>query len=261
MVTLGAKRGWSERLPAGLPELSEALLLTCGEFPFSERALRASRSRGAVRLATLGEVFQPGAFEGLGRRKIYMNDQVLAAIDAGATQVLVPGAGFDTLCLRLAAEYPDVTFCEVDHPDTARSKARAVSELGQPDNMVLVAADLAARPLSEVLADCEAWDSSAVSVAVAEGLLYYLPYDSVQQLFSELRQSSATGSRVAFSHLFNLRRYRLAQVALQATGEPWLSAAEVDELEEYVGPGWDIIDTQPESKFRQLEGLAVAERR
>ncbi len=258
MVTLGAKPGWRERLPAGLPELSEALLLASGAFPFSERALRLSQRPWAVRLASLGERFQPGAFEGLGRRKIFMDEQVQAAIAAGASQVLVLGAGFDTLCLRLAPEYPDVSFLEVDHPDTARAKQRAVNQLGCPDNMVMLSANLARRRLSKVLTECGAWETEAMSVFVAEGLLYYLPPEAVRQLFSEIRSSTGTGSRVAFSHLFDLYRYRLARAALYLEGEPWLSASEPEELESYLGPGWEILTTAPERGRRELEGLAVA---
>ncbi|MEE4190159.1 MAG: SAM-dependent methyltransferase [Halieaceae bacterium] len=258
MVTLGAKRGWQERLPAGLPELSEALLLACGAFPFSPRVLELARRPWAVRLASLGERLQPGAFEGLGKRKIFMDRQVCAAIDAGATQVLVLGAGFDTLCLRLAAEYPRVRFFEIDHPDTARAKQRAVKQLGQPDNVTLLAADLAKKKLSNVLSECEDWDLSACSAFVAEGLLYYLSPEVVRQLFAEIHRSCGPGSRVAFSHLFDLHRYALARAALVVEGEPWLSASEPDELEDYVGAGWGIIETQPDSSVRELEGLAVA---
>ncbi len=259
MVTLGAKQGWRERLPAGLPELSEELLLASGEFPFTRRLLRLSRRPWAVRLANLGESLQPGSFEGLGRRKIFMNEQVLAALGGGATQVLVLGAGFDTLCLRLAPVHPEAGFIELDHPDTSRVKTRAVSSLGQPDNMTMVAADLGRNSLSAVLGDCDAWDSEAQTVVVAEGLLYYLARESVLELFAELAASTPAGSRVGFSHLLDLDSYHLAQAALRLGGEPWLSASAPEELGDYIGPGWDIIASQPARRFHDLEGLAVAE--
>ena len=260
MVTLGAKPGWRDRLPAGLPELSEALLLTCGEFPFSERALRLSRQPLAVGLASFGEILQPGSFEGLGRRKIFMDQQVEEAIDAGAGQVLVLGAGFDTLGLRLAAEYPGLRFFEIDHPDTGRAKARAIDALGRPDNLCLVAADLANQSLSEVLEENGEWESGALSVVVAEGLLYYLPSVAVKSLFAELSRVIPAGSRVAFSHLFDARSYRLARAALRIGGEPWLSASTTEKLPSYIGPGWEIIAARPGRRYRDLESLAVAQR-
>lgn len=258
MVTLGAKPGWRDRLPAGLPELSEALLLVSGIPPFTPTALDLAQSPWSVGLATLGERLAPGVFEGIGRRKIFMDEQVRAAIDAGANQVLVLGAGFDTLCLRLASEYPDVNFLEIDHLDTARAKQQGVKQLGQPSNMSMLAVDLAEHRLGEVLADNEAWDTRATSVAVAEGLLYYLSPETVQALFSELLGGTKRGSRVAFSHLFDLRRFRLARAALSIEGEPWLSASEPEDLCDYVGPGWQMLLTETGPNGRELEGLAVA---
>jgi methyltransferase (TIGR00027 family) len=260
MVTLGAKPGWHERLPAGLPELSEALLLASRQFPFGPGTLRLAQRPAAVRMAELGERLQPGTFTSLGRRKIFMDQQVLAAIDAGASQVLVLGAGFDTLGLRLAPLYPELSFIELDHPATSRVKARAVRELGESENLALVAADLARMTLSDVLRDCAAWDSSARAVVVAEGLLYYLSRASVRQLFAELSRSSATGTRVAFSHLFDLHRFPLARAALRLGGEPWLSASESESLPDYVGPGWKIIASESGQRRREIEAFAVAEK-
>ena len=102
LVTLNEKRGWRERLPEGLAEISERLILAAREPIYSSAALRVAKRRWVVSLSELAERAQPGTFEGLGERKIFMNEQVLAAIAAGARQVLVIGAGFDTLCLRLA---------------------------------------------------------------------------------------------------------------------------------------------------------------
>ena len=260
MVTLGAKPGWRERLPAGLPELSEALLLSSGQAPFTPRSLALARRPAAVRFAEFGERFQPGAFEGLGRRKIFMNEQVEAALAAGATQVLVVGAGFDTLGLRLAAEYPGVSFLEVDHPATSRVKQRALQRLGQPPNLSCVAADLADTLLSTVLSAQPDWHVDARGVAVAEGLLYYLPRRGVRELFAEISASSAAGSRVAFSHLFERASYPLTRLALRVGGEPWLSASTTARLPEYIGPGWRVIEARSGRRGRDLESLAVAEK-
>ena len=105
----------------------------------------------------------------------------------------------------------------------------------------------------------EAWEGDALTVAVAEGLLYYLTRESVLELFAELAKAAPTGSRVAFSHLLDLDSYYLAQAALRLGGEPWLSASAPEELEDYVGPGWGIFARRPARRFHDLEGLAVVE--
>ena len=127
--------------------------------------------------------------------------------------------------------------------------------------MTMIAADLARQKLSAVLAGCAEWDTGATSAVVAEGLLYYLAPTAVRELFLELKHSAGRGSRVAFSHLFSLRTYPLARASLRLGGEPWLSASTTDALEDYLGPGWDIIEARRGRAYRDLEGLAVALRR
>jgi methyltransferase (TIGR00027 family) len=258
MITLSEKPGWQERLPEGMAELSERLILAAGVYPFTTRFMRASKRRWAVRLSELGEKLQPGTFEGLGERKLFMDEQVLATLEAGGRQVLVVGAGFDTLCLRLAPQYPGVQFVEVDHPATAAAKARAVSELGQPGNLSLVAADLGDVSLSQALSDCPAWDPHQRSALVAEGLLYYLERESVRSLFREAAKCCAPLSRFAFSHLIDLNQHGMARAALALFGEPWLSASRVEDLPDYIGPPWRVLETRAGGK-RDLEGFAVAE--
>lgn len=258
-ITLNRKPGWQQRLPEGLADLSEQLLLASGVYPYTRRYMRLLKRRASVRLSDLGEKLQPGTFEGLGSRKIFMNQQVLAAIGAGATQVLVIGAGFDVLCLRLAPRYPGVQFVEVDHPATGSVKARAVKKMGQSANMSLLAADLGTTPLSRVLGDCATWDSGQRSAIVAEGLLYYLSAAAVRTLFQEAAACAAAGSRFAFSHLTGLSQHGLARAALRLLGEPWLSAATVEQLPAYTGPGWRVVETAAGGK-RDLEGFAAVER-
>ena len=127
----------------------------------------------------------PGQFEGFGHRKIFVQQQVEAAIEQGARQVIVLGAGFDTLCLRLAPQHRHVRFFEVDHPATSEAKARGVALEGQPANMSQVAADLGEQALSKVLSEDGRWQSSVPSVFVAEGLFQYMADDEVRELLRE----------------------------------------------------------------------------
>src|SRR5210317_2104986 len=62
-------------------------------------------------------------------------------IHVGAAQVLVLGAGYDTLGWRLAPEFPGVNFFEIDHPATALLKAKGIDEMGQRENLYLIAED------------------------------------------------------------------------------------------------------------------------
>ena len=58
----------------------------------------------------------PGQMMTLPIRKRFMDDEARRAIEDGARQLLVVGAGLDTLALRIAERFPDVQCFEIDHP-------------------------------------------------------------------------------------------------------------------------------------------------
>jgi methyltransferase (TIGR00027 family) len=135
-------------------------------------------------------------------RKRFFDEEARAALAAGATQALVVGAGFDTLCARLAPEFPGVAFVEVDHPATQAAKRAALAALdGVPANLHLVAADLAQRDLADVLRESSRWDPAARSLVVAEGLLMYLDRASVVRLLAAVRRSVGPDSRLLLSFM------------------------------------------------------------
>jgi O-methyltransferase involved in polyketide biosynthesis len=68
-----------------------------------------------------------------------------------------------------------VNFFEIDHPATARLKAKGIDAMGRRKNLCLIAEDLGKRKLVDVLKTNESWDQSAQTVIVAEGLVMYLP--------------------------------------------------------------------------------------
>lgn len=71
-------------------------------------------------------------------RKRWIEDTVRASLDE-CTQVIVLGAGFDTLASRLHADVPTIRCWEIDHPSTLRVKRRAFAS---EDSPTLLAVDL-----------------------------------------------------------------------------------------------------------------------
>ena len=132
--------------------MASFLLIASGSPGYGPRTMRASKRPWMVRVWKIQDFMMPGQFEGFGHRKIFTQQQVEAAIERGARQVLVVGAGFDTLCLRLAPQHRQVQFSEVDHPATSAAKARDIALEGRPENMLQIAADLGAR--SRTLCSC-----------------------------------------------------------------------------------------------------------
>ena len=68
MVTLAKKPGWQDKLPAGIADLSEQLILSAGAFGYNSALMRLSKKQWAVGFYDGYEKFMPGIFEGLGER-------------------------------------------------------------------------------------------------------------------------------------------------------------------------------------------------
>ena len=125
-------------------------------------------------------------------------DQVtLAAIDAGITQVVIVGAGYDGRALRFGQ--PGVRFYEVDHPATQQDKRRRVEELGvAPDATIYIAHDLARGDLADALA-AAGHAGNRASLFICEGLLLYLTRPVIEELLRGLRARAGSGSQLAVS--------------------------------------------------------------
>ncbi|MBT7665660.1 MAG: hypothetical protein HN608_12135, partial [Rhodospirillaceae bacterium] len=155
MLTLGAKPETADILPTGIVAATEKLLLASGIM--GPRAIGWSKSRLTISIYDAFDWMLPGQFDALADRKAFCEGAVREAIAAGARQVLVLGAGYDTIGYRLAPEFPHVNFFEIDHPATARFKIKGIVALGQRDNHYLIAADLGKRTLVETLESQGSW--------------------------------------------------------------------------------------------------------
>lgn len=260
LITLSVKDDWSQRLPPDLVEITERLLLASGSPGYGPGLMRMSKQRWMIRVYQFQDRMMPGQWEGFGHRKVFMNQQVEAAIEQGARQVLVLGAGFDTLCLRLAPKYPQVRFVEIDHPSTSVAKARGIEKVGQPENMIQIAADLGERSLPKVLSEDGHWDASQRSVIVAEGLFQYLTDEEVRGLLTDAAACASPGSRIAFSHAIPGDR-KLLSALVRLISEPWKSEVRSEDLPSYVdGTGWAMISDVDDDAEHGVERYGVAER-
>ena len=144
----------------------------------------------------------PGILIHYALRKRCIEEAVRRSLEAGTAQVVVLGAGFDTLALRLHTEYPQTAFWEIDHPATQQVKQRALAAWDQPgDNLRLVPQDLAAGNMKDALASQPAFRPERDTFFVAEGLLMYLKSETVTGIFRDIRECSGNGSQFAFTFL------------------------------------------------------------
>ena len=141
----------------------------------------------------------PGLMAHFMLRKRWIEEAVRAGLEDGCEQVVVIGAGFDTLALRLCVEFPRVRFIEIDHPATQKYKRLAVEQGGQAGILQFIAADLACERLQDVLSAGQGFRTDARSTFVIEGLLMYLSDDDLARVFRSLRAVNLASGRFVFT--------------------------------------------------------------
>lgn len=250
IIALGAKPGMEKVLPTGIVAATEKLIVASGAA--SKTLVRVARSRWSVAVYEWFDWMMPGQFEAFAHRKAFCEHQVREGIGSGATQVLVLGAGYDTLGWRLAPEFAGVNFFEIDHPATADPKAKGIAVMGQRENLHLIAEDLGSRQLLDILKSHEEWDKSAQTVIVAEGLLMYLPPEAVHNLFRQTDAITGTGSQIAFTYISTDEDGRpdagrwtgLILWLMKSSGEPWFWSIRPNELGDFLEKtGWTDAST------------------
>ena len=256
-----------EVLPSGIVDATATLLVESGAV--GATTARWSRSRKMVSVYKAFDWMMPGQFETFAHRKAFCERQVRAGIGAGADQVLVLGAGYDTMGWRLAPEFAGVDFFEIDHPATIRLKAKGIDAMGRRSNLHLIGEDLGKRQLVDVLHGNEVWSPTAPTVILAEGLLMYLPPEAVGALFDQCATITGAGSLIAFTYVGTRSDgrpdagpwTRLVLWILKAYGEPWLWSMRPEELGPFLKEhSWTIAPNQLASSGRhgvEFFGVAV----
>jgi methyltransferase (TIGR00027 family) len=148
-----------------------------------------------------------------------IDDALTAAMNDGAEQVVILGAGYDTRPYRLTRR--GVRFFEVDHPDTHAVKRRRLGEL-RSGAATFVALDFASQEPGPALAEA-GLDAGLRTVFLWEGVLSYLEPGAIDAMLRWMAATGAPGSSVIFTYA--------DQRALDGSGRmgdvgPWLAAVE-----------------------------------
>ena len=135
-------------------------------------------------------------------RKRYLEEIARDALRDGFRQLVVIGAGFDTLALRLHEESSETKFFEIDHPATQRVKKRVVETHHQPEsNLQFISLDLAQGSLEGSLLASADYSPHLDTLFVAEGLLMYLAPAEIDLILHFIRSHSGANSRFAFTFM------------------------------------------------------------
>jgi methyltransferase (TIGR00027 family) len=150
----------------------------------------------------LSDAGMPGGALHLLVRKRFIEDQVRSALTDGIHQVVILGAGFDPLSLRLLREFPQARFVEIDHPATQGAKRRVLADRGaNPAGLTLAPNDFSERTLADCLRAIGTFRDDQRSLFLAEGVLMYLRPEAVAELFNTMRGAAPRGSRCVFTAL------------------------------------------------------------
>ena len=135
-------------------------------------------------------------------RKRYLEEITRRSLRDGVQQVVVLGAGFDMLALRLHQEFPAVTFIECDHPATQQVKQQALQAHGLPQsNLQFLPLDFCLQSLDDSLLTFPQYQPNAATLFIAEGLLMYLEPDNVDSIFRFISRHSGPQSCFAWTFM------------------------------------------------------------
>ncbi|MEI6106975.1 MAG: SAM-dependent methyltransferase [Opitutae bacterium] len=181
--------------PAAIDPL-RAMLAAGGGGAWFRWALRSRWTRTCLR--ALEHLMLPGISTHYLARKRWIESVSRRALARGVTQLVVLGAGFDSLAWRLHREYPAVPCFELDHPATQAAKRRALRPAA---NLTYLPIDFGTDSPAATLRACPAFSRIKPTLIIAEGLLMYFPEQRVTALLGELAGLTRPPAEMLFSYM------------------------------------------------------------
>lgn len=203
--------------------------------PFAERFAVAISDHAAEVLAGLDdaqaraafiaewEEGMPGLITHVVYRKPWIEAAARAALAAGVRQVVIFGAGCDTLALRMADVLGDIPVLEIDRPEVIAFRDRVLADgAGVPAGVRRIGVDLAHQAPAEAL-EAAGLDGALATLFVAEGVMEYLSLAEVDRIFALVRGHAPPGGRFVFTFLaravYSDRHFDTLRAELDKGGE------------------------------------------
>ena len=196
MILLDSREQTRHWVPRYAAQWSEIFLSASRSGRFLVATVKCPLTRALWRCVEKGTL--PGIMKHYAHRKRWIEAQCRAAFAGGYGHLVVVGAGFDTLGLRMAEEFPEITVTEIDHPATQNEKLQGMEmhQKAWPQNMRFLPLDLTAQQIPT-----SACAARKPTIFVMEGLLMYLPEERVRQLFENLHAWPVGASRIIASYM------------------------------------------------------------
>jgi methyltransferase (TIGR00027 family) len=170
-------------------------------------------------------------------RHRFSEDQMRASLHRGVRQVVLLGAGLDSLALREPSLASRVTLVEIDHPDSQQWKLDRLRALGlNTPGVKYVPVDFASQDLKTELASAGIQASEPTFFAWL-GVTQYISEDACMATLSLIARH-APGSEIVFDVILpfeglasdELRISSAARVSAEVRGEPWITFFRPEEI-------------------------------
>ncbi|MDD1693814.1 MAG: class I SAM-dependent methyltransferase, partial [Methanoregula sp.] len=184
----------------------------------------------------------PGARNSIIARVRYFDDIVKSSIGDGLEQLVILGAGYDTRAYRIEG-LKNVRVFEVDQPVTQKIKVEKIEEISGslPGHVTYVSVDIGVDELDRRLLE-SGYDRSLKTLFVMEGLIYYLPPGTVDEMLSFIAHNSGRSSAIVFDYIpesvvdgtCELEAGKNWQRGVTDVGEPFLFGIKEGEIETFL---------------------------
>lgn len=198
-------------------------------------------------------------------RKKLIREYAAQSVAAGTRQIVLIGAGYDTLCMELAEQFAGLKLIEIDHPATQTVK-RAAAGASHANRIHYIAAELGKQSLAEVLSSCPHFHARQKTLFIAEGLLMYLTTTNIAQLLQQMK-IAATETSLIFTWMEiqadgqpNFRpASKIIDFFLKRKAEPFLSGMAQDQVPAFLlKNGFNLNDLKESAAANQLASKSQA---
>jgi methyltransferase (TIGR00027 family) len=185
----------------------------------------------------------PGLSSSIMARVQYFDDYVNEQIKKGIEQLVILGAGYDTRAYRIENLKKNIKVFEIDHPSTQIYKIEKINDIfgTVPDHVNFVPIDFENQELSQILVNKD-YNPNKKTLFIMEGLIMYIPEESVENIFSFIIKNSGIGSSVIFDYYHDsvidgtckLEIGKNIQNFVKQQGEPLKFGIKEGKLEEFL---------------------------
>jgi methyltransferase (TIGR00027 family) len=240
-------RALQQTLPDGQRILNDPYAAAFLQHPYL-RLVAYSPIRSWV-LSRFLDFWATGGQEFVAVRARFADDLAKQMVSLGVQQLVLLGAGFDSMVLRIKEALADVMVFEVDHPATQAVKRKIMTRLGTPANLRFVAVDFEKDDFVEKL-PAAGFDSTRRSLIIWMGVSYYLTAQAMARTLSQISSLGGAGTCLTFDYFLQEvvdqtttnPEARFAARRVAQLSEPWLFGLEPETVADYLADfGFKLI--------------------